>query len=63
MIDLGTELARQRWRSVAEIHLANRPSEAPVMQTRAGHLAVGCVLVLAVVLVAIALLAGSGGGL
>jgi len=28
-IDLGTELARNRWRTVAEIRLANRPDVAP----------------------------------
>lgn len=58
IIDLGTELARQRWRTVAEIHLANRPPDAPVMQSRAGYLAVACVMVAALVLAVVALIAG-----
>lgn len=28
-VDLGTELARNRWRTVAEIRLADRPETAP----------------------------------
>jgi hypothetical protein len=34
IVDLGTEVARQRWRTVAEVHLANRPSLEPARFTR-----------------------------
>ena len=57
VIDLGTEIARQRWRSVAEVRLASRPERkraehVPLRVVAAWALAaaLGCALVVLLVL-------------